>query len=414
MRAGQVTGNYVGGGDRLSVGNRLVQLELFHLRLPFRQSFRHAAAERDATETVVAAAHLADGTIGWGEGLPREYVTGETIESVLYNITEVPAVRLGGVEPASFTEVLEAANELPFSNGQGQVINAARCCVELAVLDAYGKYFGTDLSSITGWMGHPALTGALCERPPGVSGVLGSGRAREVGRRLRLMRLYGLRDFKLKLGCEDDEANLELVHRRLGRALRRGRATLRVDANGAWDIDAAVGMSHRLADFQVCCLEQPLAPTDRSHWATLADLTAVPLMADESLVTLADAEYLGQNDLVDFFNIRISKNGGLIPALRLAALAGQYSRGFQLGAMVGETGILAAAGRRFLQMVPQASFTEICYAGFLLREDIVEPEMRFRYGGRLSKLAGAGLGVTVQRSKLEQFLVQPVRKMALG
>jgi len=59
--------------------------------------------------------------------------------------------------------------------------------------------------------------------------------------------------------------------------------------------------------------------------------------------------------------------------------------GYQLGAMVGESGILTAAGRHFLQMVPGVTFTEISYGTFLLQEDIVDQQMRFGYKGRLSK-----------------------------
>lgn len=397
-----------------SRSNRLVELQLFYLRLPFRSKFSHATAARECNETVVAAALLADGTVGFGEGVPRKYVTGETIESVLTSITECLAGSLDNLAPGSFPELLEFVDQLPFRNDLGQIINSARCCVELALLDAYSRYFQCPLTGIVGWLGDAALAEKNPQPLPRVSGVLDVSDADRLKRRLRLMRWYGLRDFKLKVGSAHDLENIALVRKIMGSGLDRGRLTLRVDANGAWDVDTAVAMSTELDRLGVCCLEQPLAASDRDHWRVLASLAPLPLMADESLITLDDGRFLAENDLVDYFNIRISKNGGLIPALRLAALASQSSRQYQLGAMVGETGILAAAGRLFLQMVPDTSFTEICYSTFLLREDITSCNLRFGYAGRIPKARHPGLGISIRRDRLEKFLVAFPRKIALA
>jgi len=401
------------------MSNRLVELQLYPLQLPFRGGFKHATAKREGTDTVVAAALLADGTIGYGEGLPRSYVTGETIESVLYNISDTLADCLQKVEPQSFADLLDRADNLPFTNEQNQIINSARCCVELALLDAYGKYFHSSLAPIAGWMGYGGFVSAPVSRrrtirKVRVSGVLDGSEPGKLAKRLRLMRWYGLRDFKLKVGCEYDEENLEMVYRKLERALVGEQVTLRVDANGAWDVDTAMLMIEKLMARQVCCLEQPLAAADRDHMFTLADLSQLALMADESLITLEEAEYLAENDLVDDFNIRISKNGGLLASVRMAELAAKYDRDITLGAMVGESAILAAAGRQFLQMVPNVKWTEICYSTFLLQEDLSFQKMRFGFGGKLPTLRKNGLGICINREKIIKFLSQPPRKIAIA
>ena len=396
------------------MSNRLVQLDVYHLHLPFRGSFRHATAEREGTDTIVAAALLADGTVGYGEGVPRSYVTGETVDSVLYNINDTLADYLKEVEPKRYAELLDLAESLPFTNAQGQIINTARCCVELALLDAYGKYFGCPASSLGGWLGHGSFTEGGSVSQIRVSGVLdGSSRSRLI-RRMRMMRWYGLVDFKLKMGLPEDEENLETVYQYLKKPLLGDKVSLRVDANGGWDVDAAIAMCETLNQHQVCCLEQPLAADDRSHLFTMAEMSPIALMVDESLVSLEDGRMLAENDLVDYFNIRISKNGGLIPSVRLAEIAMRYGVGYQLGAMVGESGILAAAGRQFLQLVPNISFTEISYSTFLLREDIVKGNMRFGYGGRLKPLNQNGLGIQVLREKISKYNAAPPRQIHLA
>ncbi|MBN2212511.1 MAG: hypothetical protein JW709_14030 [Sedimentisphaerales bacterium] len=389
-----------------------VSLDVFHLYLPFKRPFGHATAIREGTDTVVIRLTLEDGTTGWGEGLPREYVTGETVDCVIESIENVLLERLRGFSPRSFGDVLELADSLPFTDENDNVINCARCAVELTLLDAYSRYFHYGLEGLAGWLGSAVLAGGPV-RPIRVSGVLGSNPER-VDRQLRMMRLFGLRDFKLKLGTEHDEQLLDIVVGRLERALEAERVSLRADANGAWDIDAAVAMSEELAGYGFCCLEQPLAADDRGHLQAMADLTHIPLMADESLITLDDAEVLAQCDLIDHFNIRISKNGGLLASMRMAEIAMTYGRGFQLGAMVGETAILAAAGRLFLQLVRGTSFTEICYGRWLLAEDIVDRSFRFGYGGRLPKITGWGLGIEVNPAHVARLCRTSPRHLPLA
>src|SRR5262249_52370926 len=97
----------------------------------------------------------------------------------------------------------------------------------------------------------------------------------------------------------------------------------------------------------------------------------------------------------------ISKNGGLIPALRLALLAHQQNIQYQLGCMVGETSILSAAGRWFLQLVPDVQFAEGSFGKFLLADDITTKSLRFGWAGPGKPMTGFGLGVTIDEPRLE-------------
>lgn len=178
------------------------------------------------------------------------------------------------------------------------------------------------------------------------------------------MWLYGLRDFKLKVGDDEDEERMGACLRALGRGLRRGRTTLRLDANGAWKLNEAIRRLQEWESLPITSIEQPLEKADIESWAALARQTNMPLMADESLVTMEDAQLLIARGAASWFNIRISKNGGLIPSLRLAVLAKENHVDVQMGCMVGETSILSAAGRWFLQLVPDVVFARAALEGF--------------------------------------------------
>jgi muconate cycloisomerase len=236
-----------------------------------------------------------------------------------------------------------------------------------------------------------------------VSGVIGSSDPARTRRRLRLMRLYGLRDFKLKLGfsAEVDAENLRIVYRGLRKGIAAGKLTLRVDVNGGWDAASTPDRVAELQQYGVCVVEQPVyGPT-----AALLDLAPrckLPLMADESLLVSEDAQSLSRDSRI-WWNIRLSKNGGFLDALALARAAAEKGIPFTIGAMVGESSILSAAQRLLLQMCPRPRFVEGNYGRFLLSDDLTTRSLRFGYGGRLDVLRGPGLGITVDPQKLVRY-----------
>ena len=59
---------------------QVVELEARHVRVALRRKVTHASHVRTETENVVVRCKLSDGSTGYGEGVPRDYVTGETID----------------------------------------------------------------------------------------------------------------------------------------------------------------------------------------------------------------------------------------------------------------------------------------------------------------------------------------------
>lgn len=373
------------------------------LAIPLRRKFTHAGAAREVAEPLIVCVELADHTLGYGETHPRPYVSGETTGSAIAAITDTFIPLLVNMRPANFGEALEAIAALPFTDDLGRPVTAARAAVELALLDAYSRAFNRSLEAIGGFLEE------LSFRPPGsnqtvtYSGILSSGDPRRVARSIRRMRWFGLRDFKLKVGDADDDARLRSAAAALAKPISQGKARLRIDANFAWTLDQARGQLNAWRKLPISSVEQPLARGHLDDWKQLAIDSPFPLMADESLVTPTDANNLTAASPRIGFNIRISKNGGLIPAMRLAAHARRHETPYQLGCMVGETSILSAAGRWFLNLVPDVRFAEGSYGRFLLTDDIAAPRQNLHYRGRIRPIAGPGLGVKVNNDKLKRY-----------
>jgi len=378
---------------------RIRSVEVFPLAIPMRVRFEHAAATRATADPVVVrvaaeAPHQNYG--GHGETLARRYVTGETVETVLDDVQHVLAPRLLEFRPTSFAEALEFVDDLP-TLIDGRLLNAARAAVELALLDLSGKVYRRRASSCANWLELPGMSGQPAARYSGIA--VGRTPAR-LARNLRLQRLYGLRDFKLKVAVEGWEERLVHAHRVLRRAIARGRATLRVDANGGWSPEQALAAGDFLRAHGVCALEQPLPPSQDEALPAVARAVGCDLIADESLRTLEEAEHLIERGVVRVLNVRIAKNGGLLPALRIARAALSAGLDVQLGCLVGETSILSAAGAQFIEAFPRVRFLEGAFGRRLLCEDVTPRPLQFGFGGRLRPPEGFGLGAPVDGERL--------------
>jgi len=370
---------------------RLVAATLYALRIPFVESFSHSATERRWSDSVVVRVRDEAGTEGFGEGTPRPYVTGEIVETMLDHLTcELwPRVADRELPPACNLEALAAF--LPETSLAGAIApHASRAALELAVLDCALRRAGRPLATLL-----PPRRSRVT-----YSGVITAGPIARAVQHARQMRAIGLHDVKVKVGFDDDVARVTAVREALGHD-----ASLRLDANGAWSFERAVHVLNAVAPLGIAAVEQPLPRGPVEDLARLRQAIPVPVMADESLVTPADAEALIAGEAVDFFNVRISKCGGLARSLAIAERAAKAGVGVQVGSQVGETAILSAAGRHLAAALPTVAFVEGSFGTLLLAEDISAESVRFGHRGEASLLTGPGLGIRVVEERLRRRTV---------
>ncbi len=382
---------------------KIVELTAYQVRIPLRKPIRHASHTRSATDNVLVRCVLEDGTEGFGEGVPRDYVTGETIDS---SLALLQGCNLAAqLEPCrDFAQAVALAERLRLTpvpgDDRGCQGNAARCAVELALLDAYGRKFGQPLAAVT------ALAAPDLHQPrPRVrySGAITSA----TGFKLRFaafsMRVFRFHQVKVKVGIpgHDDVARLATIRRRLG-----WKRDLRVDANEAWTPAEVVQCIRELEPFGISAVEQPVAHEQVAVLADVRRRVQTPIMLDESLCSRVDAERAVEAGTCDLFNLRLSKCGGFIPSLRLAQLARHHGLGYQLGCQVGETAVLSAAGRHFATSVADLRYLEGSYDRHLVQEALGTEDLTFAWGGWAPALPGPGLGVRLDPRALERVTIR--------
>lgn len=312
---------------------RIAEIALHRLRVPLVQAFAHAAGSRAQSELVLVSIADDSGARGWGEVLPRAYVTGETLDDVLDRHGPRMATAWLG---RSFTERLEVLAFLGAEIDDGALATFGG--FELALLDLAGQRLGFALADVLGGIHRPEL-------PAGV--IIGFEiPTSKLERHCAALRFGKRRHVKVKVGLPDDEARMEIV------AGVFGDLPIRIDANAAWTADEAIARLAVLARFPIASVEQPVAKDDLAGMTRIRRELGMKVMADESCCTLADARALVAAQAADVFNVRLGKMGGALAAARICELARDAGIEVSLGTMVGETGVLSRASEVFGRCVP--------------------------------------------------------------
>jgi len=161
-------------------------------------------------------------------------------------------------------------------------------------------------------------------------------------------------------------------------------ACIAIDANCAWgNIDFAK-MAAALTGMRIEFIEQPLAPAGDARMPGVCSQIPVPVVADESCVTLEDVERVPGN--FGGFNIKLVKCGGLTPALRMARRGRELGLRTMVGCML-ESSLLISAGAVAAQLTDYADLD----GAWLLADD---PAQGWNFErGTLYPPALPGLGI---------------------
>jgi L-alanine-DL-glutamate epimerase-like enolase superfamily enzyme len=358
----------------------------------FKHCFKHASASRSATENIIAVVESENGQIGYGEGCPRAYVTGETAASSAAFIDRHSHFLSSRVRRLSDVEDWISRN--------GTVIDAnpaAFCAVELALLDLLAKSSG---ASVEGLLGLAELTGGFQ-----YSAVLDASEPAVFATQLQRCRDAGFRDFKIKLSGDvaQDRERLSCLQGHAQEGLR-----LRADANNLWHKTTDCIAYLEGLDNPFFAIEEPLQANNLVAFLTVSRALNRKIILDESLLRAEQMEALTRYPECWILNCRVSKLGGLLRSLALVKRA--KTRGLEIivGAHVGETSLLTRAGLTLAQNAGAALVAqEGAFGTHLLVSDLCRPALMFQAGGVLSAgdaLTGcrAGWGLEVEAQALRQ------------
>lgn len=249
-----------------------------------------------------------DGRIGYGEASPLSSFTGETGPSILLQLKETFLPLVVGHDPFDIHAIHERLDLLPQNT-------SAKCAIDLALHDLMGKVAGLPVTALLG--------GRVRDRALATAALGIEATDRTVAGAVAAVE-RGVGTLKLKVG-EDVQADVQrvaAVRQAVGSEVR-----IRVDANGGYDVPSAIRALTRIAESGIELVEQPVAAWDVAGMAAVRQAVGVPVMADESLHTLRDAQRLIELGAADIFAIKLIKTSGLTQARAITLLAAAHRVG---------------------------------------------------------------------------------------
>jgi o-succinylbenzoate synthase len=347
---------------------RLASVEVIPYALPFRAPYVTARGRLDRREMVLLRLRSDDGLEGLGEAVPLSLRGGASLGQVVAELESLAA--------------LETVDEVSLAGERAGLSAPARCAALTALMDLRGRRASAE-------SGSPPAPG----QPVPCNATLVAAEPAAVAEDARSWAAEGFTSFKLKLGSGDDVGQVRAVREAVGPAAR-----IRVDANAAWSVERAKRTLTELEELDVELAEQPVRTLEEA--AEVAAATSIPIAADESVESRAEAETAAVMGACALAGVKLSKVGGPEEAIAIAEVLPSYVS----SALDGPVGIAAAAQvAQTLRQNAPADATGLAHGlatQWLFATTVAAVECELR-GGMLHPPAGPGLGVEIDEGALD-------------
>jgi len=368
---------------------KIISLKIYQLSIPFSLAISHNLAKRQESEAILVVAESDDGFIGLGEGTPRHYVTNETLSGCVDGSLAIGKQLLHQEwnDFAGLNTVLDSVSNTSLAKRNP----SAWCALELACLDLLAKSIKVPL-----WRLFADTPVQDSFTHSAVIPFLSSSSFNPI---LEIIQSLDMQFVKVKVSNDlASSSYLTTIRNVLG-----PEVDLRIDANGAFSADEAIAFLKANKSVRISSIEQPVAKDDLEGFRKVTKMGSVATIADESICNENDMDDLIAHCGCSGFNIRLSKCGGFRECLKLWNRALENGFFCQLGCHVGETGVLAAAGRHLMALCRNSRYLEGGYTRFLLESDICNEAVSFGQQGKAGLLEGDGLSVTIKAEALEKW-----------
>ncbi len=277
--------------------------------------------------------------VGYGCAAPDYHVTGETPEGVLRAIDDVIIPSILRSDPLRSAMLLERIK--PALKNQPSVIAA----LDMALFDILGKTGNLPLWRLLGGYRDRMKTSVTI-------GILPEPETLE--RALEWVK-RGFKSLKLKGGMDVDSD--------IGRVLKVREAVgnhieLRFDANQGFSLEDSIRFVEQTRSARLELIEQPTPRGEPDLLQSVTGRVPIPVMADESLMTLRDAFRIAKRGLADMVNVKLMKVGGISEAMQINSVARSAGLEVMVGCM-DEASLSIAAGLHFVLARPNVVYADL-------------------------------------------------------
>jgi L-alanine-DL-glutamate epimerase-like enolase superfamily enzyme len=318
---------------------KIIHIEYWPVKMPLREPYTIAYETIDSATNVFLRMETNQGLIGYGCAAPDLQITRETPESVLQAIENVIVPGIQGGDPLRPAMLLERLKS------QLKAQPSALAVADMALYDLMGKVANLPLWNMLGGYRNRIKT----------SVTIGIMIVDDSLEKAREWLAKGFRCLKIKGGLSVEE-DIERVLRI--RELAGKHVELRFDANQGYTVEQSLKFVKAVRSAKLELIEQPTPKGQPDLLGRITNEISIPVMADESLMSLRDAFRLAKRELADMVNVKLMKVGGISEALHINSVA--RAAGFEV--MVGcmdETSLSIAAGLHFALAQPNVVYADL-------------------------------------------------------
>jgi len=293
---------------------KIIKVFIDPINVALDEPFRIAIGTKYSIENALVTIVLSNGIEGYGEAAPLEPINGENQATVIASLNSCRDFLIGG-DISEYTTIAKKLKSVFWA----QV--TARCAIEMALVDAFTKCLGIPFYKFLGGSDNKVETDYTID-------IVKPDIARINAAKLAVI---GYRILKTKVGknLTDD------IDRVL--AIKEGApgCGITLDANQGYSPVDAVRFLRELEknDIHPVLFEQPVVKTDLAGMKFVKDHSYVPIAADESVFTSADAINIVRTGCADVINIKIMKSG-ILEAIEIAAIARAANIKLMIGCML--------------------------------------------------------------------------------
>lgn len=344
-----------------------VLYQRYHLKL--KQPFTIAYETIDHAVNFALQVETSETIVGIGCAAPDLEVTGETPDGVEETIKNKIIPFLIGKNPLNYVKILHELKELIPNQ------SSALAMVDIALFDLFAKKSRVPMYRFLGGFRKSIPTSITV-------GIL------PIQQTIEQVQEYVAQGFsilKIKGGIsvEEDVFKMNMIHEKYPHLI------LRFDGNQGFNQVEAMDFFEQTKHIGIEIFEQPTKTKNQHYLEHITKNVGIPVMADESIKSLADAFHLAKNELIDMINIKLMKVGGILEAKHINSVA----KSARLEVMIGcldECSIGISAGLHFALSRPNIEYADLdghldfvddpFKDLFLLEKGILRPNNQFGLG----------------------------------
>ena len=361
------------------------RIELFPVRFPTVMPFKFLESPKGATgrASVMIKVTASDGTVGWGESIPSQKWSYETLESAVTTLDHYLVPVLIGMDPFDLNAIHATMNrEIGPGFSTGAPITKAG--IDIALHDLMGKALGRNLAELWDRTTPDTLT---------LSWTLNPQTLDDLEPLIEKGQAQGFQNFNVKVG-PDPEFDIEMC-RIVKRLVPDG--FLWGDANGGYDLETALAVAPKYADIGMDVFEQPIKVNHLTGYQALKKQGALPIIMDEGVVSPEDLTEFIALGCCDGAAMKPCRCGGLISARKQIEILHDKKLMF-LGSGLTEPDISLAASLILYGAYNLKYPAALNGPQFLGASVITEPVKPVN--GKLKIPKGPGLGIEVDEAKV--------------